>query len=105
MRRSVLSLLLLLSWPAMAQSPAPALAGEGQRLAQQWCANCHAVAPGQRPPTGDAVASFPAIAAMTSTTQISLRIFLQTPHANMPDFQLSRGQVDALVAYILSLRR
>jgi mono/diheme cytochrome c family protein len=36
---------------------------------------------------------------------MSLRVFLQTPHANMPNFQLSRAETDAIVAYILSLRR
>lgn len=105
MRRGLFGFLILLSGPALAQSPRAVLVGEGQRLAQQWCANCHAVAPGQRPPTGDAAASFPAIAAMTSTTEMSLRVFLQTPHGNMPDYQLSRAQTDAVVAYILSLRR
>ncbi|MCX8135069.1 MAG: cytochrome c [Roseococcus sp.] len=96
---------VLVATPAAAQGPAPALIGEGQRLAQQWCANCHAVAPGQRPPAGDAAASFPAIAALPSTTEMSLRVFLQTPHAAMPDYRLSRAELDAVVAYILSLRR
>jgi len=92
----------LVTGPALAQSPP--LATEGARLAQQWCANCHAIAPGQQPPTGDAASSFPAIARMPSTTEMSLRVFLQTPHANMPDYQLSRSEMDAVVAYILSLR-
>lgn len=105
MRRSLLSCFLLLSGPALAQAPAPILTGEGQRLAQQWCANCHAVAPGQRPPTGDAAPPLATVAARASTTEMSLRVFLQTPHANMPDYQLSRAQTDAVVAYILSLRR
>lgn len=105
MRRGLFGFLILLSGPALAQAPAPALVVEGQRLAQQWCANCHAVAPGQRPPTGDAAPSFPAIAALTSTTEMSLRVFLQTPHGTMPDYQLSRAQTDAVVAYILSLGR
>jgi len=93
---------ICLALPALAQ-PAP-LVEEGARLAQQWCASCHAIAPGQRPPTGDAAPSFPAVARMASTTGMSLRVFLQTPHANMPDYQLSRAETDALVAYILSLR-
>ncbi|MCU0889470.1 MAG: cytochrome c [Rubritepida sp.] len=97
---------LLAALPSLAAAQAiPPMAGEGGRIAQQWCANCHAVAPGMTPPTGDAVASFPAIAALRSTTEMSLRVFLQTPHANMPNFQLSRAETDALVAYILSLRR
>ncbi len=104
-RMALLGLLLLLASPAAGQGPAPVLIGEGQRLAHQWCANCHAVAPGQRPPAGDAAASFPAIAALPSTTEASLRVFLQTPHAGMPDYRLSRTEMDALVSYILSLRR
>ena len=92
----------LLAGPALAQSTP--LATEGARLAQQWCANCHAIAPGQQSPTGDAAPSFPAIARLTPTTELSLRVFLQTPHANMPNYQLTRNETDAVVAYILSLR-
>ena len=103
--RRLLPALLLLAAPAAAQPQLPPLASEGARIAQQWCANCHAVAPGQRPPTGDAVASFPAIAALPSTTEMSLRVFLQTPHASMPNFQLSRAETDAVIAYILALKR
>lgn len=103
MRALTISLALLAA-PAWAQpQPAP-LVAEGARLAQQWCANCHAIAPGQQPPTGDAAPSFPAVARLTATTEMSLRVFLRTPHANMPDYQLSRAQTDAVVAYILSLR-
>ena len=42
---------------------------------------------------------------MVSTTSMSLRVFLQSPHGNMPDYRLSREQIDDVVAYILSLRR
>ena len=59
---------------------------------------------GQTPPSGDAVPSFRAIAAMPSTTALSLRVFLQTPHGRMPDFALSRNETDDVIAYILSLR-
>jgi mono/diheme cytochrome c family protein len=91
-----------LAGPALAQTTP--LVAEGARLAQQWCAACHAIAPGQQPPTGDAAPSFPAVARLTSTTEMSLRVFLQTPHANMPNYQLTRNETDAAVAYILSLR-
>lgn len=93
--------------PLLAAQPGPpgVLAAEGARIAREWCANCHAVTPGMPPPAGDAAASFPAIAAMPSTTELSLRVFLQTPHANMPNYQLSRAETDAIIAYILSLRR
>jgi hypothetical protein len=42
---------------------------------------------------------------MKSTTPLSLRAFLQTPHERMPDLHLSRDEIDDLTAYILSLRR
>lgn len=85
--------------------PQATLAEEGRRLATQWCSACHAVAPGQQPPQGDGTPAFASVAQMASTTEMSLRVFLQTPHAGMPNFQLSRPQTDAVVAYILSLRR
>jgi mono/diheme cytochrome c family protein len=91
-------------WPALAQ-PEPGDPAAGLRLARIWCANCHQVAPGGPQPAGDAASPFPAIALMPSTTSMSLRVFLQTPHPNMPDYRLSREQLDDLVAYLLSLRR
>jgi hypothetical protein len=42
---------------------------------------------------------------MSSTTPLSLRAFLLTPHARMPDLHLSRDEMDDLAAYILGLRR
>ncbi|WP_198373396.1 c-type cytochrome [Roseomonas rosulenta] len=97
-------LLAVLATPALAQ-PEPGDARSGQRLAATWCANCHQVAPGGPGPSTDAAASFAAIAAMPATTSMSLRVFLQSPHANMPDYRLTREQLDDLVAYLLSLRR
>ena len=41
---------------------------------------------------------------MKSTTPLSLRVFLQTPHNRMPDLHLSRTEIDDLIGYILSLR-
>ena len=55
-------------------------------------------------PASDAVPTFPGVARMPSTTATSLRAFLQTPHHRMPDFRLSRTEVEDLIAYMLSLR-
>jgi len=88
--------------PAAAQAPGDAEAG--RRLAETWCASCHMVAPGGRGPATDATPDFAAVAAMPSTTAMSLRVFLQTPHSQMPDLHLSRPQTDDLISYILSLR-
>ena len=101
MLRYLLPLTLIAGAAGAQSSP---MAGEGLRLSRQWCAACHAVSRDMPPPAGDAVPGFLAIAAMTSTTETGLRVFLQTPHANMPNFQLSRAEVDAVVAYLLSLR-
>ena len=94
----------LLAAPATAQTVGDA--ANGAALARSWCANCHVVGTGtgQTPPAGDAVPTFAAIAAMPSTTALSLRAFLQTPHGRMPDFSLSRTQADDVIAYILSLK-
>ncbi len=78
-------------------------AGEGERIARQWCGNCHQVA---RDPVraSDAVPSFPAIAQMPSTTQMSLAAFLSSSHGQMPDYALTRSEIRDVSAYILSLR-
>ncbi|MBR0661512.1 c-type cytochrome [Neoroseomonas oryzicola] len=90
--------------PALAQ-PEPGDVRAGQRLATTWCANCHQIAVGGPGSANDAAPPFPAVAQMVSTTSMSLRVFLQSPHGNMPDYRLSREQIDDVVAYILSLRR
>ena len=76
----------------------------GKVVAENWCANCHVVSRQARGPLSDAAPPFAAIARMPSTTELSLRAFLRTPHARMPDYQLSQAELDGVVAYILSLR-
>jgi len=106
MHRPILAALVLaaLAGGAAAQTAGDAVAGAA--LARSWCANCHVVGrgPGASPASGDAVPTFASIAAMPSTTALSLRAFLQTPHRRMPDFMLSRAETDDLIAYILSLK-
>ena len=77
---------------------------QGRRVAETWCANCHVIGPGAQGPAGDAAPPFQAVARMPSTTEMSLRAFLQTPHDRMPDYRLSQAELDGTVAYILSLR-
>ena len=77
---------------------------EGHRLAETWCVNCHIVAPDSRGGTSNGAPTFTAVARMKSTTPLSLRVFLQTPHNRMPDLHLSRTEIDDLIGYILSLR-
>lgn len=77
----------------------------GRRLAETWCANCHRIAPQGPGPVSDAAPAFAAVAAMPSTTRMALSAFLQTPHPRMPNYQLTREEMDDVIAYLLSLRR
>ncbi|HET9018898.1 MAG TPA: cytochrome c [Acetobacteraceae bacterium] len=75
----------------------------GRELAERWCKSCHMVAPTDRAISNGAP-TFAGLARMPSTTSMSLRVFLHTPHPPMPDLQLSRNQIADIAAYILSLR-
>jgi mono/diheme cytochrome c family protein len=76
---------------------------EGLRLARQWCTSCHIVAPG----TGgsDAARPFEVIANDPMVTENGLRAWLADPHPPMPNFELTRTEIDAIIAYIKSLKR
>lgn len=77
----------------------------GERIAKIWCSGCHQV-DNRAPKTGsDAVPSFPSVAQMNSTTAMSLMAFLSTSHGRMPDYALSRIELQNVSAYILSLRK
>jgi mono/diheme cytochrome c family protein len=76
----------------------------GHQLAATWCSACHQVEAKASGPVSDTVPSFAAVAAMSSTTALSLRVFLMTPHPAMPNFTLSRREIADVSAYILSLR-
>ena len=89
------ALLLLAILPsALGQQLGDSAAGE--RLAAANCAKCH--------DAHGAAPAFTKIAAMPSTTQTSLGVFLQTSHGSMPNLILSATDRNNLIAYILSLR-
>jgi len=100
----VLGAILLTTAPQRAAAQETGDPSEGHRLAQGWCVNCHVVDPGSRSGTSNGAPTFVAIAHMNSTTPLSLRVFLQTPHQRMPDFHLSREEIDDVISYIFSLR-
>ncbi len=88
----------------MAGLAAPALADEatqGRALAERWCAACHATGPDQT--TGSDAA--PAFATLARTRDdAALATWMAAPHPTMPDPGLSRDQIDALLAWMRSLR-
>lgn len=99
--RQALLLVICLAGTAHAQdtgSPA-----RGETLAREVCAACHAVARGDTSPLA-AATPLPDVADLVSTTRQSLFVFLNTPHATMPDLVLAPAETDDLIAYILSLR-
>jgi mono/diheme cytochrome c family protein len=82
---------------------AKADAARGLALAEQWCSQCHGVRPNEASANPKAP-TFPAIAAEPSVTQTSLRVFLRTPHSNMPNIMLKPDDTDDIVDYLLSLK-
>jgi mono/diheme cytochrome c family protein len=112
MRRLLAAILLLgaASAGAVRAADPPTGAGrqlrldDGRRIAETWCTNCHVIGPGARGPVGDAAPPFQDIARMPSTTALSLRAFLQTPHARMPDYRLSQAELDGVITWILALK-
>jgi len=79
-------------------------AAAGHRLAEAWCTECHAI---EAAPTRQATAApdFADIANRSSTTALSLKVFLRTNHPSMPNIVIAPDQSDDLVNYILSLKR
>src|ERR1700739_82083 len=91
-RVGMLTLLAMAIATRVAGAQAIGDATAGHRLAQRWCSNCHAI--DSAPPHAYATApTFSAIADMPSTTPLALSVFLQTPHAQMPDLHLSRNEI------------
>jgi mono/diheme cytochrome c family protein len=77
----------------------------GGQFAQRSCMQCHAIE-GPAPPIGSlAPPPFSAVANMLSATEMSLRAFLQTPHAKMPNLMLAPEDAANVIAFILSLRQ
>jgi mono/diheme cytochrome c family protein len=84
----------------------------GRKLALDVCASCHVVAPDQAraPVLNPPAPSFAEIAARPDVSDASLRRFLAEPHgnprrmSNMPAFLLPPSEVEAAVAYLLSLK-
>lgn len=77
----------------------------GRRLARGECAACHAVEPGEAPSPNLFAPTFTAVATTSGISAMALYAFLQTPHADMPDFVLKPDETRDVVAYILSLQK
>lgn len=76
----------------------------GRRLAEAWCRECHAFETGDAGTMGRAP-DFVRIANRTSTTELSLKVFLRTNHRSMPNLIIAPNEADDLAQFILSLKR
>ncbi|MHB2205295.1 c-type cytochrome [Methylobacterium sp. CM6257] len=75
----------------------------GRTVAEQLCSQCHVI--GREPQAGEFVGpAFLRVANMPSTTALSLNVFLQSHHQQMPSLRLDRDEMDAVIDYILSLK-
>jgi mono/diheme cytochrome c family protein len=73
-------------------------AANGERLARQWCANCHVIDSGARAAAPQGPPSFRTIGQHLDPGQ--MRAFLSRPHGAMPDLALTRAEIDDLILYI-----
>jgi len=81
----------------------------GFARARTACAECHVIATGVGRRVGrtgtDGAPPFATIANGLKRSESQIKSFLARPHGRMPDFILTRREIDDLTAYILSLRR
>ncbi|NPU67875.1 cytochrome c [Bradyrhizobium sp. 83012] len=102
---ALVAMLLIRLHYANGATPAADSVQAGRRLAEAWCSPCHAIdANGARSQTTTAP-DFVAVANMPSTTELALKVFLQSSHPTMPNVILTAEQRGDLVNYILSLKR
>ena len=80
------------------------LPGKGLVLAQQVCAECHAIDKSQARSPNAAAPRFEAIANVPGMTSMALTVALQTSHRSMPNLIFESDELRNIVAYILSLK-
>jgi mono/diheme cytochrome c family protein len=76
---------------------------QGHEIARNWCSGCHVVEAGGASGS-DAAPPLPAVAQNPALSPDRLRAWLADPHPPMPNLSLTRDEIEALVAYIGSLR-
>lgn len=72
----------------------------GLKLARQWCTECHVV-----DATGHGTDAAPAFASIAQQpgNRRWVRAWLQSPHPPMPNPNLSRAEIEDIIAYLDSL--
>jgi cytochrome c len=73
----------------------------GHDLARSWCSGCHLIESTSH--GGDAAPPFATIAAENAGDPARLRGWLTDPHPPMPNLNLSRAEIEDIIAYLMSL--
>src|SRR6185436_6156187 len=76
---------------------------QGFRLAQQVCAECHAIDKATMTSPNPTAPRFQTIANTPGMSEMALSVALRTPHRTMPNLILESDEVRDVAAYILSL--
>jgi cytochrome c len=92
------------SFAALGASAAQAAgdAAAGHALALRWCTSCPVV--DDKGTGSDAAPPFRTIARAHARYPKWLHAWLSAPHPSMPNFDLTRSQIDDLIAYLDSLQ-
>lgn len=108
--RTISALLATVAVGAVVLGGAPAAAQQGgnavngRMLAERLCSSCHAIDPVPSSVPRADIPTFAAIAALPQTTPERLAGAIILPHPEMPDVALTRNELRAVIAYIMTLR-
>lgn len=102
MRTLIFNLLVAVAWLGGSSPPAAQDMANGQRLAERWCTECHAIGSGAA--KYNRATPFLAIAAKDAMTAKLIASFLLMPHATMANPPLRRQDAEDIAAYIMSLK-
>jgi mono/diheme cytochrome c family protein len=100
-RGSLVVLVGVISLATSSSAAAQGRAEAGKLLAQRWCANCHQIEPSAT--AGDTAPPFASLGVQNGKDPGWVRAWLFNPHPPMQGINLSRQQVDDIVAYMQSL--
>ncbi|MEZ5922336.1 MAG: cytochrome c [Parvularculaceae bacterium] len=79
-------------------------AARGRSIAQNVCAECHAVTPDETSSPNDKAPTFVSLANRPGMSRMALAVLLRTPHRNMPNLIVPADDVENLAAYLETLR-
>ena len=103
--RSFVLALLLATLPSAVFAQQAGDANRGHAYAMMNCASCHSIEKGGNPSPNPNAPVWVNIANMPGITATALRVFLSTPHQNMPDLVIAPPDLQDLIAYILTLQK